>query len=176
MFTITVPHTYYFFPEDAESGIQAFLDLLHSPGETWVACFGFSFAPLIGEIIAADKSGVPIHLLLDRTQAAGPTERKEVKRLAESLQHGELTLTTAGGSSKTPGAIFHSKALVTAATDGGEFYCTTGSMNLTKPGPNEANITAFFRSDMFAYNFIASFNAHRDWARLHEARIQVMSM
>jgi hypothetical protein len=170
---IDVTETDYFLPEDGPAAEAAFLELLAKPGEAWVSAFGFTLQPLFDEILAADAKGVPIHLLLDHSQAMGHAEAPKVKALAEGLHHGDLTVTTAGINSGAPRQIYHWKGMVVAAADGGEPFCWEGSVNFSGSGWMQGNSARLFRSEAWAAVFVANFTAHRDWARRFEAQFQL---
>lgn len=172
MFDQTITERCFFLPDDGDAAKSQFLQLLHSPGETWVSAYGFSLAELVEEIKAADANGVLIHLLLDHTQACGPTEKAIVQDLAATLQHGDITITTAGQGSHQATQIHHWKSLVVDALDGGEPWCWRGSVNFSPSGFNQGNEASCFRSAIWAGKFIAVFDEHRAWARLHEAQYQ----
>ena len=155
-------------PLDGPSARDAFLRLLHSPGETWIADYGFTERDLVAEIEAADAAGVPVHLRLDRSQAAGHTESVVLAELAPSLKHGDLTVTTAGPDSTSPSQIMHSKVLVTRDPDGGEDYCWVGSVNFSESGWLQANVAFLFRSNAWARQvFVPWFERTQKWAYDH---------
>ena len=84
MFTVNAGLTCYLYPEDREDGKQAFLNMLHNPHETWIIAYGFTMSDLVGEIIAAYQSGIPIHLYLDHSQSAGRMEKPLVQKLVDA--------------------------------------------------------------------------------------------
>jgi hypothetical protein len=170
---IDVTETDYFLPEDGAAAEAAFLELLQSPGETWVSAFGCTLAPLFDSVAAADAAGVPIHLLLDHSQSQGHAEAPKVKALAHTLRHGDLTITTAGGGSAEPSQIWHTKGMVVAAADGGAPWCWEGSVNFSASGWKQGNTARLFRSKEWAEAFIQQFTVHRDWARHYEPQYQL---
>jgi len=172
MFQQTVTETCFFLPDDGDSAKSQFLQLLHSPGETWISAYGFTLPELAAEIKAADANGVLIHLLLDHTQACGPAEKAIVQDLAATLLHGDITITTAGENSHATTQIHHWKAMVVDALDGGEPYCWRGSVNFSPSGFNQGNEASCFRSAIWGGKFIAVFDEHRNWAREHEPQYQ----
>ena len=50
MIDIEVRERSFFLPEDGDVALAAFLDLLHAPGETYLAAYGFTLQPLFDEI------------------------------------------------------------------------------------------------------------------------------
>lgn len=164
--------TVYTLPKDGDDARAVFLELLHSPGETWIADYGFTEADLCREIETADQNGIIVHLLLDRSQAAGSTERKVLADLIAQLKQSDVTITTAGPLSKSPSQIMHSKAMVVRATDGGEDWCWFGSVNFSESGWLQANVAARLRSNAWADDFRAFFETTRAWAREKVPQIQ----
>lgn len=163
----------YFLPDDGEEALARFLSLLHDPGETWISAYGFTLPALFQEIKAADARGVIVHLLLDHTQASGPAEKAALQDLGASLQHGDITITTAGAGSHQTTQIHHWKAMVIDALDGGEPWVWRGSVNFSPSGFNQGNEASVMRSAVWAGAFIKEFDEHRDWARLHEPQYQL---
>lgn len=165
--------TIYLLPEDGPLARAVFVGLLKSPGETFISAYGFTEDDLINAIYAADSSGVAVHILLDHTQSCGRTEAPKVKRLAESLKNGDVTITTAGVGSGCPSQIWHDKAMVVRATDGGEDFIWWGSVNFSDSGWDQGNIACLLRSTAFANALVAQVEAHISWARKHEPQYQI---
>jgi phosphatidylserine/phosphatidylglycerophosphate/cardiolipin synthase-like enzyme len=70
-------------PED--DPIPALLDLLRVAKKSIrVAAYGFTLAPVIDELIDAHKRGLDVRLILDASQAGGPAERAQVRRLKKA--------------------------------------------------------------------------------------------
>jgi len=157
--------TTYLLPGDGPQAHQDFLALLHNPGETWIAAYGFTDAQLIAELDAADRAGVAIHCLLDLTQAGGRSERAALQGL--QLPRGDVTFATAGPRSKRSSQIMHSKIMVVRDPAGGPAHCWTGSVNFSESGWLQANCVTLFRSDEWADAFRCWFEEMRAWARLH---------
>jgi hypothetical protein len=161
MITIKTDTTWYELPKDGELWKQKLLEMLHSPGETWIKAFTFSMPELFDEIRKASANGITGHCLLDHTQSTTPGERKVLAQLAEDCKHNwEFIITVAGEDSPHSGYIEHDKAIVVA---GDEFECMTGSANLTTNGVDQGNICAYFKSNDWASNFIKEFVEHKNW-------------
>jgi len=160
--------TGYVLPSDGPLGREHFLNLLHAPGETWIADYGFTEEDLCKEIEAADASGVAVHLLLDRTQSAGTTERKALAELSLAMVHGDITISTAGPLSQKSSEIMHSKVMIVDDMSGGsEPWCWVGSVNFSESGWYQANVAFLFRSSAFAASFLEFFEKTKTWAREH---------
>lgn len=173
MITETVTEDCYFLPDDGIMAKARLLELVAGPGETYISAYAFTLPELYGAVKAADAHGVPVHLLLDRSQSCGHTEAPMLKALAEGLKCGDVTITTAGGGSASTGQIYHWKALVILATDGGAPWCVEGSTNLSASGFQQGNSFRVFRSAPWSDAFIANFKEHQAWARTHELQYQI---
>lgn len=160
--------TVYTLPMDGTEAQARFLELLHAPGETWIADYGFNLPALAAELEQADAAGVPVHLLLDHTESTTPTERRILAAMVPLLRHGDVTISTAGPDSRSPSQIMHSKVLCTRDPAGGEDWCWLGSVNFTVPGWLESNTATLFRSDAWSRGvFVPWFERTRAWARAH---------
>ena len=163
----------YTLPADGPQAEADFLALLRSPGETFLADYGFDLPALVAEIEQIDAAGIPTHLLLDRSQAAGHAESPVLAAMLARLAHTDVTLSTAGPDSRSPSQIMHTKGLVTRATDGGEAWCWLGSVNFSVPGWLQSNQAVCFRSDAYAAVFIAWFERTRAWALAHIPQLTI---
>ena len=157
----------YFLPEDGDEAKQEFLGMLHDPQETYIAAYGFTLTQLIDEIIAADKAGVAVHILLDHLQATGHSEAPLVKHLHDSLTCGDLTITTAGPGGHSSSQIWHWKGMVVGSK------CWYGSVNFSDSGWNQGNGAQLFDAPLWASRFIEQFKLHRAWALANEPQYQV---
>ena len=173
MFTITVTETDYFLPEDGTSAEQDFLGLLGKFSEVWICAFGFTLQPMFAALKAADAAGAKIHILLDHSQEAGKAEAPEVQDLVNHLQHGDVTITTAGVHSGRPSQIWHWKGMVVTAAEGRENHCWEGSTNFSQSAWFQGNSARVFRSNVWAQKFIEQFEAHKAWALKNEPQYQV---
>lgn len=162
----------YFLPEDGVEARERFLQLLGDFNEIWIAAFGFTLQPMFDDLKAADAAGKHIHLLLDHSQSTGRAEAPKVKALAESLEHGDLTITTAGVNSGKPSQIWHFKAIV-AKNSTGDDICWEGSTNFSDSAWNQGNSARIFSSSSWADIFRMQFELHRAWARQFEPQYQV---
>ena len=164
---LTLQARCYFLPEDGDAAKVDFLAMLNNPEETYICAYGFTLVQLDDEILAADKAGVPVHILLDHLQATGHSEAPLVKHLHDSLTVGDLTITTAGPGGHSTSQIYHWKGMV-VGTD-----CWNGSVNFSDSGWNQGNGAYLYNSPDWSAKFIELFKAHRDWARTNEPQYQV---
>lgn len=181
---------WYFLPEDSDACQQEFLNLLNGGyDELWISAFGFTLEPMFAAIKAADEKGVKIHILLDRTQAGGTTEKPLVQDLVSSLKNGDVTITTAGTDSKQKSQIYHWKAMVAKFNDGNTdlnrfglmadaenppaYFCWQGSVNFSNSGFNQGNDSSIFADTDWGTAFIANFEAHKAWALENEPQSQL---
>ena len=114
------------------------------------------------EIRNADKNGVKVHCLIDRTQSAGPSEKDMLEALHKELVNSEIVITTAGVGSDVKGQIWHFKTLVTLSPGGAQ--CWEGSVNFSSSGFSQGNTALIFTSDKFAQVIVDEFNRHKAWA------------
>lgn len=171
MIKIYVQETDFFLPEDGQEAEQAFLDLIQSPDEVWISAYGFTLQPMFDELAKLEDQGIPLHLLLDHSQEAGRAEAPKVKALFQALQHGDLTITTAGINSGAPRQIWHWKGGV--FKQGDNWNCWEGSTNFSASGWLQGNSARIFQSEEWAQAFIAQFEVHRQWARENEPQYQL---
>ncbi len=162
-----IGETDHFLPEDRTPAHEGVLFVLHSPGDTYIGCFGFSDNDYATQVITADALGVNISIACDKREAATPTCRPILQRIVDAFaKRGKstVTITTAGPLSNVPGEIYHNKIMVSKATDGGEDYCVEGSTNFTHPACSEANTLRIFRNNVWAAKAISDHIAVCQWA------------
>ena len=164
---LNIQSRYYFLPEDGDQAKVEFLAMLHDPAETYVSAYGFTLQALFDEILLADKAGVPVHILLDHTQATGHAEAPKVKALHDALTCGDITITTAGPGGHAASQIWHWKGMVVGNA------CWYGSVNFSDSGWNQGNGASLFTAPAWAAKFVEQFQLHRDWARANEPQYQV---
>ena len=154
----------YFLPEDGDIARARFLEMIGKPGELYMSGYGCNMADLFAEFEAQDTAGVKQHLLLDYVQSQADNAKELLKHLNHMQKNTDITLTTAGLNSKRTSQIWHWKAFVKFADDGGEPWCWEGSVNFSDSGWLQGNSCRVFRSQAWADAFIAQFQAHRKWA------------
>lgn len=162
MFPITGEVNCYLFPDDAKQGQADFLGIVKSPGETWIIAYAFTLLPLVDEVIAAQKAGIPMHLYLDHTQSAGVMERGQVARLAAAGCDVTIGTSTTGTR-----YICHTKGMVVGDT------CWEGSVNFSESGWLQVNTAMRFESPEWAGHFVSQFGTLRLYARTYEPQFQV---
>jgi len=162
----------YFLPEDGAEAEQCFLSLLRSPGETYISAYACNLAPLFAAIIAADASGVMIHMLLDHSQAVSEYERAPLQALVNALRYSDVTITTAGSGSSCPAGIWHAKTMVVLDPPR-EPSIWRGSVNFSKSGFQQGNTAEHFKSAPYARKAITQFQIHRAWALAQEPQYQL---
>ena len=173
-FTIHSAMTAFLFPDDEDIGRQKFLNLLKNPGETWILAYSFTLQPLFKEILMADAAGIKIHLLLDRSQSAGHSEAPQLKKLAKSFKHGDITVTTAGIHSTKSSDIWHTKSMVVNPVQKGhQKSCWEGSVNFSQSGWDQGNTAFLFESDAWGDKMVELFNEHKTWALKNEPQYQI---
>ncbi len=165
-FQINGPFTAYLLPEDGEIAQREFLKHLSDPGETYIIAFGFTLVPMIDEIIAAHKNGVPIHIYLDHSQSAGTMEAPQVQRLIDAGV--EVTIGTSPAGSMY---ICHTKGI---ASNDNPVWCWEGSVNFSASGWKQVNTAMVFSSQDWYDNFVAQFKAIRQFAWDRERQFQRM--
>jgi hypothetical protein len=168
MLTTTITETDYFLPEDAEAAQNACLGFFAMPAEVYLSCFTLTWEPLLAALEAADKAGQAVHVLADLSQSLAATEAPRIKALAQGLQHGEVTLTTAGVNSPLPSVIWHWKGICMPSLG----LCWEGSTNFTLQAWDEGNSCRSFTSPIWANAFVTQFQAHRTWALANTPQFQ----
>jgi hypothetical protein len=163
--TVTVPTTWYSLPREGAQAQADFLALLALPVETFVMAFTLTLAPALASLEALAAAGVPVHVLLDRSQALMAYETPKVRTFIAAMPPGSVVLTTAGGDSPRPTVIMHRKSLVKLTAPLPTFW--SGSANFTAEGFNEGNECACCQSADLAAEFVADFQALEAWALAH---------
>ena len=139
----------HFAPYDDPASV--IVSLAHSAVRSiHIDIYGFTYVPLMDELIAAHARGVTVNIVADHTQAEGTAEKPQLQRLVDA---GIAVLI--GTSSR--GAIDHSKYLVID-----EAVVGFGSFNFSDSARAQDN-TFSVRSDA---GLVASFLAN--WQRVHD--------
>lgn len=169
-FTISTTITCYLLPEDGAVAQQVFLKNLLDPGETWIIAYAFTLPDMINELIAAHQRDIPLHLYLDYSQYQDKTETPLVQKL---VQAGiEVTVGTSPSGSEY---ICHTKGIVSDAAPGGALWCWEGSTNFSLSAWKQVNTALVFSSPAWRDQFVAQFEALRDFAWANERNLQIMS-
>jgi len=169
-FVITTKITCYLLPEDGPAAQGDFLKHLNDPGETWIIAYGFTLPGMITDLLNAHKTGVPLHLYLDHTQASGKIEHPLVLQLVNAGV--EVTIGTSPDGTKY---ICHTKGMVSDKSKEGDLYCWEGSTNFSASAWHQVNTALVFSSPEWRNEFVAQFEALRDYAWANERDLQLMS-
>lgn len=145
----------YFSPDDNVQ--QAVLDLVSSAAKSIrLADYSFNLVPLVDILIAKQAAGLDIKLVLDKSQAAGSTEKPEVVR----IKAAGIPLVI-GTSDEHH--IMHSKYVVIDGQAVGY-----GSYNFTKVAEEESNVFVIETNAAVAAAFSQNWQAMWDWISQHE--------
>jgi PLD-like domain len=169
-FTIDTEITCYLLPGDGQVAQQAFLKNLLDPGETWIIAYAFTLPDMINELLAAQKKGTPLHLYLDYSQYTDKTETPLVQKLVQAGV--EVTVGTSPAGSQY---ICHTKGIVSDAAPGGALWCWEGSTNFSLSAWKQVNTALVFSSEEWRDQFVAQFEALRNFAWANERNLQIMS-
>lgn len=169
-FTITTAVTCYLLPDDGQIAQQEFLKNLLDPGETWIIAYAFTLPDMINEIIAAHAKGIPLHLYLDYSQYKSKTETPLVQKLVQAGV--EVTVGTSPAGSQY---ICHTKGIVSDAAPGGALWCWEGSTNFSLSAWKQVNTALVFSSQEWRDQFVAQFEALRNFAWANERNLQLMA-
>lgn len=168
-FTIDTAITCYLLPQDGTVAEQLFLKNLLDPGETWIIAYAFTLPDMINELLAAHKKGIPLHIYLDFSQSTGKTEKPLVQQLISSGV--EVTIGTSPAGSQF---ICHTKGIVSDAAPGGSLWCWEGSVNFSLSAWKQVNTAMVFSSPAWRDQFVAQFEALRNFAWANERADQLM--
>jgi phosphatidylserine/phosphatidylglycerophosphate/cardiolipin synthase-like enzyme len=171
-FEIKTTVTCYLLPQDGATAKAAFLKHLLDPGETWIIAYAFTLPDMIHDLLEAHTKGLPLHIYLDHSQAVGKVERPLVQQLVDAGI--EVTIGTSPVGSKF---ICHTKGIVSdPASDGsGTLWCWEGSTNFSLSAWQQVNTAMVFASQEWRDEFVAQFEALRDFAWANERDMQLMS-
>ena len=165
-FQIDAKVTCYMLPGDGPVAEQDFLTNLNSGKEAWFIAYAFTLVPMIDELLNAQARGVPMHIYLDHSQAAGHFEAAQIKRLVDAGT--EITIGTSPVGSQY---ICHTKGVV---IDVNPPWCWEGSVNFSKTAWDQVNTAMVFNSQVWRDNFVNQFNALRAFAWQKEQPLQIM--
>ena len=170
-FQITTTVTCYLLPGDGATAQADFLQHLTDPGETWIIAYAFTLPDMIKELLQAHKQGLPLYIYLDSSQAEGNVERPLVQQLVNAGI--EVTIGTSPAGSQF---ICHTKGIVSdRAPDGkGTLWCWEGSTNFSLSAWKQVNTAMVFASQQWRNEFVAQFEALRDFAWTNERSMQLM--
>jgi hypothetical protein len=142
-----------------------------NPGETWITAYGFTLPDMIHDLLGAHQKGIPLHIYLDHLQETGKTEHPLVQQLVDAGV--EVTIGTSPAGSKF---ICHTKGIVSDAAKGGAaVWCWEGSTNFSLDAWQQVNTALVFSSQPWRDEFVAQFEALRDFAWANERNMQLMS-
>lgn len=145
----------YFSPDDDTQ--DAYLAFIRSAQkQILLADYSFNLEPLAQLLIDKKNNGVDVQLVLDKTQAAGPTERPVI----EQLKTAKINMVIGTSSLRK---IMHNKFTI---IDGE--WVQSGSWNYTAAASKEDNFFDIEHSPDRASKFTQYFNKMRDWITTHE--------
>lgn len=146
---------FYFTPyDDAQSAFLA--ELSNAKKQIRIAIYSFNLPQAASVLIDKFKAGVDVALVMDSSQAAGPSERPEVAALAQAgipLHIGN----------SVDHKILHDKF---AVIDGRTFL--EGSYNFTGTAQKENNVLHVHDDPEIAGMFLENWNRMRDY--IHQTR------
>lgn len=145
----------YFSPEDDTK--SAYLAWVKTATKgIYIADYSFNMVELVDTLIEKYKSGIPVKLVLDKSQSHGSTEEPEVQRLREA------NIPLMVGTSPEH-HIMHSKYTV---IDGNQVEY--GSWNYTEVASKESNFIIIENNEAMALLFLKDWNLQWDWISVHE--------
>ena len=146
--------TYYrttFAPYDVPDPARHILAMLdEAQAEVKIDIYGFTWPPLMDELIAVHERGVNVRIVADHTQAEGTAEKPQLQRLVDAGI--ELLI---GTSSR--GAIDHSKYLIVDGKTVG-----FGSFNFSQSALAQDNTFTETNDAAMVEQFAAN------WQRVHD--------
>jgi PLD-like domain len=168
-FQIDTKLTCYLLPQDGPAAQQEFLKNLMDPGETWIIAYAFTLPDMIHDLLNAHQKGIPLHIYLDYSQSVGKAEKPMVQQLVDAGV--EITI---GTSTEGSQFICHTKGVVSDAAKGGSLWCWEGSVNFSLSGWRQVNTAMVFSSQQWRDQFVAQFEALRNFAWASESNLQLM--
>jgi len=170
-FVINTQVTCYLLPGDGAAAKQDFLNHLLDPGETWIIAYAFTLPNMFPDLLNAHAKGIPLHIYLDHSQSVGQTEHPLVQKLVSAGI--EVTIGTSPAGSQF---ICHTKGIVSdPAAGGGTLWCWEGSTNFSLSAWQQVNTALVFASPQWRDEFVAQFEALRNFAWTNERNMQLMS-
>jgi phosphatidylserine/phosphatidylglycerophosphate/cardiolipin synthase-like enzyme len=170
-FVIDTQVTCYLLPQDGGQAKADFLAHLMNPGETWITAYAFTLPDMIHDLLDAHQKGIPLHIYLDHTQETGKAEQPLVQQLVDAGV--EVTMGTSPAGSKF---ICRTKGIISDAVKGGAaVWCWEGSTNFSLSAWQQVNTAMVFSSQDWRNEFVAQWEALRDFARAKERNMQLMS-
>ncbi|HVU59728.1 MAG TPA: phospholipase D-like domain-containing protein [Candidatus Saccharimonadales bacterium] len=153
----------YFSPQD--DTLRAFLAFIQSAGHRIrIADYSFNLDPLVDILIAKQKAGVDVQLVLDRSQSAGVSEKPEIKKLDKSQVPFVV-----GTSSRHK--IMHNKFTIVD-----DAWVQSGSWNYTNAASDEDNFFDIEHSIDRARVFTTDWQKMYDWISQNEPQERYHSM
>jgi phosphatidylserine/phosphatidylglycerophosphate/cardiolipin synthase-like enzyme len=145
----------YFSPDD--DTIKAFLNFVQTANKKIrIADYSFNLEPLVQLLIQKQKAGVEVKLVLDKTQAAGPSERP----IIEQLKAANILMMIGTSSLKK---IMHNKFAIID-----DEWVQSGSWNYTATAAKEDNFFDIEHSPDRAAKFTSYWQKMWDWIQQNE--------
>jgi len=167
-FVIQTTVTCYLLPRDGAATRADFLRHLLSPGKTWITAYALTLPDMISELLEAHRQGAPLHIYLDHSQEVGETEQPLVQQLVDAGV--EVTIGTSPAGSKF---ICHTEGIVSDPPKAGDpVWCAEGSSNFSMNTWQQVNTVMVFSSQDRRDEFVAQFEALRDFVRANERNLR----
>lgn len=164
MLTYPAQITTYLTPADGDAALAALLALINSAKErVRVLMYGFDHPQLVDALAAAHTRGVDVQLVLDHTQACGPSEVAALHRLLLTLPAANIRI----GTSPVDHQILHIKAVV---VDG--LNVASGSLNWSPSAFKQINSLDICSSADAAAGIEALFDSTWAWISANEPAYQ----
>ena len=149
----------YWTPDDAEVALAAILALITgAKAQIRVCAYGFTDPRITAALIERRQAGVDTALLLDYTQACGPAEVAQVKR----LKAADVPFWV--GTSEKNHAIRHSKNII---ADGE--WAEIGSLNYSQTAFDQNNTVEIVRDRELATEALRLWNKSKQWILDHQS-------
>jgi len=145
----------YFAPgDDCEAALVAFVQ--SATKSVRVADYSFNLQSLTDTLIAQHTAGIDVQLVLDRSQAAGPSERP----IVAELRAAGVPLVVGTSDQHR---IMHNKFVI---VDG--VAVLSGSYNFTHTASLESNYFDIAHNPLRAQAFLDAWQQIHDWIETHE--------
>ena len=146
-------HTRFWTPDDADLALAAILGLLASAAaQIRICAYGFTDPRITGALVERHQAGVDTALLLDYTQACGPSEIAQVRRLKDAGVPFWV------GTSEKAHAIRHSKNIIVDSE-----WAEIGSLNYSATAFDQDNTVEIVRDKELAQEALRLWNKSKQW-------------
>lgn len=124
--------------------------------------YGFTLADLGEVLVAKQTAGLAVGVVVDKTQAAGPTQHTLLQHLVDAGV--PITITTSHG------AIMHEKVLLADLCDGPEAnnsFVAFGSYNFSSSAQKQANVLITENDPVLCRYFWGQYQALEEYGAAH---------